>query len=425
MALRKVMPRPPTSCFRGSIVARTSPTTSPIRGRSPPQWRARRSVSNRSRSSQTYGVHSEGRLRFEVAEVHGPDLVRRLADVDLGPGILLNVNFPDCDPEAVQGLQVTRQGKFDQSMLLVEERIDTAVAPITGSASSATASMPRRGPIFAPSMIGRSRSPRFMNMTQLEAIDVLRTRLEKKGMMFTIMLLGRRRPGRVEGARVGRSPQGSAHHGVAETGHSGICACWTPVSGSARPLRRATLSRRRMVRPIAADRLRAGHIAAFRRGLHDPGAAIRRAHEGPGGRDWLRLPDGDPELPGATRLFGRAVPLAAAQAEERFRMLHLHNITTMAADGTKGWPRQAPFERIIVTAAAKEVPRPLITNWPMAASWSFQSRFTLAGRRSRGSSGRKTGWKSRGFCRCASCHCSKACRPRPDAMRAAKFFCDL
>src|SRR5262245_38486629 len=47
-------------------------------------------------------------------------------------------------------------------------------------------------------------------------------------------------------------------------------------------------------------------------------------------------------------------------AEERFRKLHLHNITTMAADGTRGWPKQAPFERIIVTAAAKEVPRPLI-----------------------------------------------------------------
>jgi protein-L-isoaspartate(D-aspartate) O-methyltransferase len=47
-------------------------------------------------------------------------------------------------------------------------------------------------------------------------------------------------------------------------------------------------------------------------------------------------------------------------AEERFRRLHLHNITTMAADGTRGWPKQAPFERIIVTAAAKEVPRPLV-----------------------------------------------------------------
>jgi protein-L-isoaspartate(D-aspartate) O-methyltransferase len=47
-------------------------------------------------------------------------------------------------------------------------------------------------------------------------------------------------------------------------------------------------------------------------------------------------------------------------AEERFRLLHLHNITTMAADGTRGWPKQAPFERIIVTAAAKVVPKPLL-----------------------------------------------------------------
>src|SRR5262245_26340640 len=47
-------------------------------------------------------------------------------------------------------------------------------------------------------------------------------------------------------------------------------------------------------------------------------------------------------------------------AEERFRMLHLHNITTIAGDGTRGWPKQAPFERIIVTEAAKQVPQPLL-----------------------------------------------------------------
>jgi len=47
-------------------------------------------------------------------------------------------------------------------------------------------------------------------------------------------------------------------------------------------------------------------------------------------------------------------------AEERFRLLHLHNITTMAADGTRGWPKQAPFKRIIVTAAAKVLPQPLL-----------------------------------------------------------------
>lgn len=50
----------------------------------------------------------------------------------------------------------------------------------------------------------------------------------------------------------------------------------------------------------------------------------------------------------------------AAQAGERFKRLKLNNITQMVGDGSKGWPRQAPFQRIIVTAAAKEVPPALL-----------------------------------------------------------------
>ncbi len=46
-------------------------------------------------------------------------------------------------------------------------------------------------------------------------------------------------------------------------------------------------------------------------------------------------------------------------AEQRFAALRLHNITTRAGDGTEGWPAQAPFERIIVTAAAADVPATL------------------------------------------------------------------
>ena len=43
-------------------------------------------------------------------------------------------------------------------------------------------------------------------------------------------------------------------------------------------------------------------------------------------------------------------------AEARFAQLKLHNIVAKAGDGTLGWPAQAPFERIIVTAAAADVP---------------------------------------------------------------------
>ncbi len=49
-----------------------------------------------------------------------------------------------------------------------------------------------------------------------------------------------------------------------------------------------------------------------------------------------------------------------AQAQERFHTLGLTNVTAMVGDGTKGWPDQAPFDRIIVTAAAPDIPENLI-----------------------------------------------------------------
>ena len=47
-------------------------------------------------------------------------------------------------------------------------------------------------------------------------------------------------------------------------------------------------------------------------------------------------------------------------AERRFQELRLHNITARLGDGAKGWPEQAPFARIMVTAAAAEIPESLV-----------------------------------------------------------------
>lgn len=47
------------------------------------------------------------------------------------------------------------------------------------------------------------------------------------------------------------------------------------------------------------------------------------------------------------------------QAEARFKALDIHNITTRFGDGMKGWPELAPFDRILVTAAAESVPEEL------------------------------------------------------------------
>ncbi len=48
------------------------------------------------------------------------------------------------------------------------------------------------------------------------------------------------------------------------------------------------------------------------------------------------------------------------EAVELFNTLGLANITALTADGSFGLPEQAPFDRIIVTAAAEDPPGPLL-----------------------------------------------------------------
>ena len=48
------------------------------------------------------------------------------------------------------------------------------------------------------------------------------------------------------------------------------------------------------------------------------------------------------------------------EAEARFQILQLTNVITKFGDGGLGWPEQAPFDRILVTAAAPEEPTGLL-----------------------------------------------------------------
>jgi len=58
------------------------------------------------------------------------------------------------------------------------------------------------------------------------------------------------------------------------------------------------------------------------------------------------------------------LPIACGQtiiaARALFEELDLTNITAITADGSHGLPEQAPFDRIILTAAAEDPPSPLM-----------------------------------------------------------------
>ncbi|MBL4619879.1 MAG: 5'/3'-nucleotidase SurE [Marinicaulis sp.] len=67
---------------------------------------------------------SREHVRWEAAEAHGADIVRRLLEEGWPKDVVMNVNFPDLDPDEIAEVEITRQGHRDTHQLYAEERKD-------------------------------------------------------------------------------------------------------------------------------------------------------------------------------------------------------------------------------------------------------------------------------------------------------------
>ncbi len=72
--------------------------------------------------SQAFKPGSHREALWKTAETHAPALIERLMNFDTPPGHLINVNFPAVEADAVEGIEVTRQGKLDYSLGMEERR---------------------------------------------------------------------------------------------------------------------------------------------------------------------------------------------------------------------------------------------------------------------------------------------------------------
>lgn len=64
------------------------------------------------------------RVRWETASHHGPAILRKLLAKGWPDNVILNINFPDVDPDQVGATEITCQGKRDVLSLYSEERTD-------------------------------------------------------------------------------------------------------------------------------------------------------------------------------------------------------------------------------------------------------------------------------------------------------------
>jgi len=68
------------------------------------------------------GFQGAASLPWETAEQHAPDLIKKLIEQGWPHNVILSVNFPDTAPDAVKGVEITRQGHRDFQMSGVDKR---------------------------------------------------------------------------------------------------------------------------------------------------------------------------------------------------------------------------------------------------------------------------------------------------------------
>jgi 5'-nucleotidase len=75
--------------------------------------------------SQRYAEVAPGeRVSFATAEAWGTRVLQPLLDAAWSPNTVVNVNFPPCAPDAVQGVRVVPQGMRDYGRVRMEKRSD-------------------------------------------------------------------------------------------------------------------------------------------------------------------------------------------------------------------------------------------------------------------------------------------------------------
>lgn len=134
--------------------------------------------------SQAYGFDGSPDVRWDVAEAWGPKAVRALLDFQRAghwpENVLMNVNFPACEPDEVTEIEVTRQGKRDVYTPKIEKRLDGRGHDYFWVTFDRLLSDPAAGTdLHAIYNKTVSITPLHRNLTETETLETLQSDLEK------------------------------------------------------------------------------------------------------------------------------------------------------------------------------------------------------------------------------------------------------
>jgi 5'-nucleotidase len=109
---------------------------------------------------------------WECAETHAPGLIRKIMARGLPSGVLMNLNFPACAPDDVQGVALARQGRREQELMKIEARFDGRGNPYYWIAFERPTFMPGEGTdLEAVAQKRISATPLRLDLTDRSALD--------------------------------------------------------------------------------------------------------------------------------------------------------------------------------------------------------------------------------------------------------------
>ena len=74
--------------------------------------------------SQAYEwADTQRQIKWQTTIAHSPTIIQQLLEMSIPAKTLINLNFPNCDPDEITGVEITRQGTYDHG-LYMEKRHD-------------------------------------------------------------------------------------------------------------------------------------------------------------------------------------------------------------------------------------------------------------------------------------------------------------
>jgi len=126
--------------------------------------------------SQARGFRGEeATIPWQTAETYGPGVVRKLIEHGWPKDVLMNVNFPDVEPDDVKAAEMTFQGRRDQHVIYADKRTDPRGGTYFWLGFRGNRSNPPEGSDIRAIYDGRiSVTPLHIDLTHQESINDLK-----------------------------------------------------------------------------------------------------------------------------------------------------------------------------------------------------------------------------------------------------------